>query len=119
MANHTKLLVWHRANALSLAVHRAVPARPWRGAPQLKSQLLRAAASIPANIGEGAGQQTNAHFAHFVTIAIGSANELESHLRLAVGLALLPSASAFESLDELDQVRRMLLGLRKRLTGEA
>ncbi len=113
MANHTKLLVWHRANALSLAVHRACRGMVTRDAPGLKSQLLRAAASIPANIAEGAGHRTDAQFAHYLTMAIGSANEADAHLQLARGLELLHDADGARIADELGQVRRMLLGLRK------
>ena len=115
MPNHSTLVVWHRANAFSVAVHRAAQEFPARGAPGLKAQLLRSVGSISANIAEGAGHETNAQFAHFVTIAIGSANEAEAHLTLAQGLELL-TASTGESLqDELRQIRRMLFGLRKHL----
>lgn len=115
MPNHRKLIVWHRANAFSIAVHRIARRFPARGAPGLKSQLLRAVGSIAANIAEGAGRDTNAQFAHFVTIAIGSANESETHLILARGVGFVSAAIGARLDDELDQIRRMLFGLRKHL----
>jgi four helix bundle protein len=113
MPNHHKLQVWHRANALSLDVHRAARRIRASAAPGLKTQLLRAVGSIAANVGEGAADRTPAEFAHFVTIAIGSANETETHLLLAFGMELIPKADGARLLDELDQIRRMLFGLRK------
>lgn len=113
VSNHSKLVVWHRANALSLGLHRAAASFPVRGAPGLKSQLLRAAGSIPANIAEGAAFTTNTQFVHFITIAIGSANELETHLLVADGLGILPDGASFRA--ETIEIRRMLLGLRKYL----
>jgi four helix bundle protein len=118
MANHEKLVVLHRANALSLAVHRS--ARTFRrgAAPGLKAQLLNAVESIPANITEGAGRGTRVEFAHFVSVAIGSANETETHLMLAMGLEMVPTEKAALLLDEVDQIRRMLFGLRKFLLSD-
>jgi four helix bundle protein len=113
MSNHHKLVVGQRANALSIAVHRAVRTVPRGAAPGLKPQLLRAVGSIAANIAEGAGRGTKAEFAQFVSIAIGSANETETHLILALGLELLSVEVTARLLDELDQIRRMLFGLRK------
>ena len=115
MGNPSTLVVWHRANAFSVAVHRAARRFPSRGAPGLRAQLLRAAASIPANIAEGAGHETDTQFAHFLTIAIGSANEAETHLALAHGLNFLPDAQFQNLTEELRSIRRMLYGLKKHL----
>lgn len=101
--------------ALSLALHQLAGTHWSRRAPALRSQLLRAAASIPANVAEGAGQNSDARFANFLSIAIGSANELESHLALAVGLGLLEQRTHDELVAQLSEVRRMLSGLRTRL----
>lgn len=46
----------------------------------LRSQIIRAACSIPVNIAEGAGKRTKKHFAEFVTTSLGSCFELETHL---------------------------------------
>jgi 23S rRNA-intervening sequence protein len=51
--------------------------------------MRRCSSSIPANLAEGCGRNGDAEFAHFCTIAIGSASELEYHLLLAKDLKLL------------------------------
>ncbi len=124
MQDHNKLHVWQRAHALTLALHPASKRLTHRNAPGLRAQLLRAAVSIPSNIAEGAGQDSPAQFARFLTIAIASANELESHLKLARELALIDPAEAVSLMDELVGVRKMLFGLRRRVqsspvTGDA
>ncbi len=115
MADHHNLLVWHRANALSLDVHKAARSIRHADAPGLKSQLLRAVSSIPANISEGSGDRTPTEFAHYITIAIGSVNETETHLALAIGLEFVAADDAARLTRELDEIRRMLFGLRKHL----
>ncbi len=115
MPNHNDLKVWQRSVAFAITMHRVAKSLSPGVVPGLRSQILRCAASIPANIAEGAGLNSDARFAHFVSIAIGSANELETHLALARGVELIPDDQCDTLEDEVQQIRRMLFGLRKRL----
>jgi len=115
MQDHTKLFVWQRAHALTLDIHRAAREISGRRSPGLVPQLLRACASIPANIAEGAGQETPAQFARFLTIAIASANETENHLVLVRDLEMLSPHRASPLVAELCELRRMIMTLRKRV----
>ncbi len=111
MADFKKLLVWQRAHDLNLRVSRA--ATKIRDVPYLtlRSQMVRAALSIPANIVEGRGQSTDAHFARFLRISLNSSSELEYHLITARDLGAI-SVQLFNSLlGDLVEVRRMLHGL--------
>ena len=115
MANYLQLMVWQRSYTLAVAVNLAARRIRAASAPGLRSQILRASASIPANIAEGANQESDAQFARFLSIAIGSANELQNHLQFARDLRLLRPAESEALLTDLIEVRRMLYGLRKRL----
>ncbi|HLZ17838.1 MAG TPA: four helix bundle protein, partial [Cyclobacteriaceae bacterium] len=53
---------------------------------ELVSQIRRCVVSIPANISEGSGRNTDKDFAHFLNISLGSAYELETLLTLSFGL---------------------------------
>jgi len=82
----------------------------------LKAQIRRSVVSIPSNLAEGAGRSTRKDFAHFVTLARGSLNELETQLLLAKELGYC----GFES-DVQQQVERLfglLNGLRNSLNAE-
>lgn len=114
-----RLAVWHRAHELTLAVHE-VTERVYRGRyASLINQTRRASMSVAANIAEGSGQVTPARFARYLTIAIGSARELDYHVLLAKDLGLLP-LSDYARLDaRIDQVSGMLAMLRIRVLERA
>ena len=82
----------------------------------LKSQIVRAAMSIPANIVEGRAQSTDAQFSRFLGIAIGSATELEYHLIVARDAEALCSKKVNFLLKKTVEVRKMLIGHRKTLS---
>ena len=74
--------------------------------------MLRAAMSIDANIVEGRGQSTDKEFSRYLSIALNSTNELESHLIMARDLGAMEK-QAFEALlEQLIEVRKMLHGLK-------
>jgi four helix bundle protein len=80
-----------------------------------RSQIIRAALSIPANIVEGREQKTDAGFPRFLRIALGSASELEYHLTAAHDIQAI-STSEYQTLSsQVVEVRRMLHGLIRRL----
>jgi four helix bundle protein len=81
------------------------------------SQIRRAAGSIGANLAEGCGRWTDGELARFVQIAMGSASELQNHLRLAKDLRFLSSSDYAESIKHLVSVRQMLTALLQSLRG--
>ena len=115
MSDFRKLQVWQKAHVLSLnsATFARRFARKRRG---LADQITRAADAIPSHIAEGRGSSTDADFARYVTMAIKEANELESHLQRAVDSRLCPSSEHTALADATIEVRKMLIGLRKRLS---
>ncbi len=106
MHDFRNLHVWKRAIELAMRVHALTRRISPAVAPGLRNQLCRAAASIPANIAEGARQESSGQTARFLSYAIGSTSEVESHLELAMRLA--PQAGDVQAtIDELIEIRRM------------
>jgi four helix bundle protein len=111
MADFKKLLVWQKAHALALNVNRVAGQIRGSAHVSLRSQMIRAAMSIDANIVEGRGQKSERDFARFLGYAINSANELESHLIMARDVDAMKQADFLVLLGQLVEVRKMLHGL--------
>jgi len=111
MRDFKRLEVWRRSFSLSVSLDREVNGFDARHRFGLGDQLTRAALSIPANIAEGAGRESVREFRRYLTIALGSAAEVENHLLFASELGLL--ADALRYLRELSEIQRMLAGLRR------
>lgn len=115
MSDYRKLQVWRKAHALALDAHRAAARIRGSQYAPFRSQIIRSALSIPANIVEGREQKSEAGFGRFLRIALGSASELEYHLTAAHDIQAI-SKSECESLsNQIMEVRRMLHGLIRRL----
>jgi four helix bundle protein len=118
VSDYKKLIVWRKAHALALNVHRV--AVKLRGADHatLRSQMMRAAMSIPTNIVEGTGQQSRKDFARFIRFSLNSTSELEYHLTVARDTSAI-EANDFDSLNaQTIEVRKMLHGLLKRVMAD-
>src|ERR1035437_3591186 len=115
MQPYRHLAVWRLAHALALNVQRLTASIPRAHNSGLISQLRRAALSIPANISEGCGRESNRDLAKFLQIAIGSCSELEYHLQFCGDAGLMQRQECDSRLAEVIQVRRMLIGLLKRV----
>jgi len=113
MQNFRHLHVWQLAHELSLAIKLAVRSFPRSAPSDAKSQLVRAADSIVANIVEGCGAATRKEFARYLDISIKSAAEVDYRLQLARDERCL-SYEAWQTMSEkVILVRKMLFRLRK------
>jgi four helix bundle protein len=108
-----ELKVWQKAHLLTLAVYRLTAGFPRDEVYGLTAQLRRSSASISANLAEGCGRSGDAELAHFCSIAMGSASELDYHLLLARDLKLLDTNDYTDLAERTGEVKRMLAGLRK------
>jgi four helix bundle protein len=104
MGGFSDLVVWREAASLAAEVEAAVEFIKGRSATASADQMVRAANSIPANIAEGYGRGVNLDCIRFLKIAKSSANELESHVRVAAISRRLP-VDAADGL--VDHVRRV------------
>lgn len=111
----TDLKVWQKALDLSFEVYQVTQNFPKHELYGLTSQIRTCSVSIPSNIAEGAGRETQADFCRFLRIARGSAYELQTQLYLANKLSYINPNDFQRLLSSLEEVLRMLTGLQNSL----
>ena len=115
MFNFEQLDVWHKSVALADTVYSLTKSFPLDERFGLTNQMRRAAVSISSNIAEGCSRGSTADFGRFIEIAVGSAMELVSQVRIAQAHSL-PSATDHDQLYQSTlEIVRMLTGLRDSL----
>ncbi len=115
MGDFKKLSVWNKAHQLTLDLYRVTAQFPSEERFALASQIRRAASSIGANLAEGSGRRRDGEFGRFLSIAIGSASELEYHLLLAHDLGYVDKATYVRNETALREIGRMLAALAHRV----
>ena len=115
MQDYRNLKVWQTAHEVTLDVYKVTKSFPQSEIYGLTSQLRRATASVPENIAEGCGRGSDADFARFLHIAMGSTNELEYELLLAKDLSYISEVEYVAINNSVREEKQMLTSLIKKL----
>ena len=111
MAAYTELKVWQKSMDLAESIYGLTALFPKEEIYGLTAQMRRAAVSVPSNIAEGYGREQRGYISQFLRIALGSARELETQLKLTVRLKLAPEERSRQASLLCDEIGKMLRGL--------
>jgi len=111
MQSPTRLRVFLEAEELAVTVYRVTRVLPSDERYALVQQMRRAGVSVASNIAEGCGRGGNRELIRFLSIALGSATELECQLRLALRLEYIDRDSFHAVAEHARRVQRMLTSL--------
>ncbi|HEY2347463.1 MAG TPA: four helix bundle protein [Puia sp.] len=114
MRNYQNYEVWGEAHRVVLLIYNEIAPRiPRIEQFGITSQMKRAACSVPLNIAEGCGRNSENEFVHFLDISLGSAHELEYCLLLAKDLGYL-EIDLYDQLNrKVNSIKAMLINLIK------
>jgi four helix bundle protein len=116
--DYKKIIAWQKAHSLTLTVYRVTKAFPAEERFGITSQLRRAAYSVPANIAEGSGRESNRDYLRFLYIASASLRETEYFLLLAHDLTYLSEEEHASATQEVNTAFAVLDGLIKAVKRE-
>jgi four helix bundle protein len=117
MKDFRTLKVWEKSHAFVLAVYKATQSFPKSELYGITNQIQRAAVSVPTNIAEGCGKDSDAELGRFFKIAMGSSSELEYLLLLSHDLGYLADELYNQLHTNLVEVRKMLNAFIQKLKG--
>ncbi|MFY0651055.1 MAG: four helix bundle protein [Cyclobacteriaceae bacterium] len=115
MHRYKELKVWQKSMDLAEQIYQMTKDFPKEEKYGLTSQLRKCAMSIPSNIAEGAGRNTDKDFSRFLDVSVGSLFELETQILLSARVGFLSEEHRNQITDEVSQIHAMLIGLKKTL----
>ena len=118
MQDYRKLKVWQKSHQLALSTYRETSEFPSSERYGLMSQMRRSSVSIPSNIAEGCGRNTEPEMVQFLDIASGSASELDYQILLARDLRYIDEDNYKKLVYQVHEVRRMLYPFMKKMAPE-
>lgn len=111
MRDYRKLKAFELADELTLMVYQITKRFPKDELFGLTSQLRRASVSIPSNIVEGSGRESQTDYLRFLNIAYSSASETCYQVSLAHRLGYISKESYKTLGQKSDETARVLNGL--------
>ncbi len=113
--NYKELRVWQKTIELGVLVYNLTTKYPAEEKYGLISQIKRCAISIPSNIAEGAGRNSNKEFKRFLDISLGSCNELETQIIFSIKLDIISESETKIIQQKIEEISGMLIALIKSL----
>nr|WP_315144415.1 four helix bundle protein [uncultured Flavobacterium sp.] len=114
--SYKDLLIWQKGIKIVCLVYPLVKSFPQEELYALTSQIKRALISIPSNIAEGYGRNTDKSFSHFLDISRGSLFEIETQLLIANELGFITNETLYtEILSQIEEESKMINAFSKTL----
>jgi four helix bundle protein len=116
MKDFKKYDIWNLGHLFTLKIYELTKSFPKEETYGITSQIRRASSSIPTNISEGCGRDSDPEFNRFLTIALGSASEVEYLIILAKDLKYINNDSFEELSQDINTIKRKTYSLKQKLT---
>ena len=115
MRDYKKHEIWSRSHKFALDIYHISKTYPKEEIYGITSQLRRASLSIPTNIVEGTGRNSQKEFAHFINISSGSAAETEYLIKFSYDLKYITEDDFKKLNEEIVIIRKMINSFRQKL----
>ncbi len=115
MSHFRTLLIWQKSMTLVTTVYQTTKSFPKEELFGLTSQLRRCSISIPSNIAEGSGRESDKEYVRFLNISIGSLFELQTQLEIAKNIDYLTQEQFNKQYEDTRELERMLISFIKKV----
>ena len=115
MSNFRNLMIWQKSIALTTKIYNSTKKFPKEEQFGITSQIRRSAVSIPSNIAEGFGRDSNKEYLRFLNISIGSLFELQTQLEISKNIEYLTEEEYTILYEDSREVERMLVSFMSKI----
>ena len=115
MRDFKKYDIWKLSHVFTLKIYELTKSYPTDEIYGIISQIRRASSSIPTNISEGCGRDSDSEFNRFLTIALGSASEVEYLIILSKDLNYIDENPFIILNEEINIIKRKIYSLKQKL----
>ncbi len=119
MHNYKNLHIWQEGINLARKIYEVTGRFPANEKYGIVSQMTRAAVSIPSNIAEGAGRNSNKDFANFLSIAIGSIFELHTQIAICEQIGYINEETTKQLEQQIYTLQQQITTYKRRIEGSA
>ena len=119
MHNFRKLDIWIDGIELADMIYSLTDAFPKNEVYGLNSQMQRAAVSVPSNIAEGAGKDSEKDFARFLSISLGSLYELETQVEIAYRRGYIETPNYYSVRTKLESLQKRIYVLHDKIVSSS
>ncbi|MBQ7632452.1 MAG: four helix bundle protein [Paludibacteraceae bacterium] len=119
MHNYKNLHIWQEEIKLARRIYEVTSSFPANEKYGIVSQMTRVAVSIPSNIAEGAGRNSQKDFANFLSIAIGSIFELHTQLTICGQIGFIDEETSKQLEYQTFTLQQQIMAFKQRLEGSA
>jgi four helix bundle protein len=111
MRDFRKLDIWRNGIQLVKTIYSFSILLPAEEKFGIRSQICRAAVSVPSNIAEGCSRSSELEYKRFLEIAMGSLFEIETLLTVISELNMIEKDSVDEIMNQIQSEQRMINAL--------
>ena len=115
MKTFRDLFIWQKGMILVTNTYQITQTFPKEELFGLTSQIRRSAISLPSNIAEGYGRESNKEFSRFINIAISSLFELQTQIEIAKNINYLNEKEFKNLYEETRELEAMIISFSKKL----
>ena len=110
-SDYKQLIVWHKSMDLVVEIYALVKLLPKEELYALSDQMRRAVVSIPSNISEGLGRNSDKEFIQFLSVSRGSLWELETQLEVCERLNYFDNSKTSKARNLITEISKMINSL--------
>ena len=115
MSTFRNLLIWQKSMDLVTKIYSSTQQFPKEEVFGLTSQIRRSAISIPSNIAEGYGRDSNKEYLRFLNISISSLFEMQTQIEIAKNINYINETDFNKIYEDSREIERMLTSFIKKI----